>query len=103
MESGRLPDRKTLDSVTRCRLEKFFLYVLQSQKDRRYYVGITKDIEARLDQHNRGAGKSTRSSRPWRLVHTEEYNSRSEAAKREKYIKAQKSRFYIESLIEAKQ
>jgi putative endonuclease len=80
-------------------LQKFLLYILQSQKNEKYYIGITKDIETRLNQHNRGVGKSTRSHRPWRLVYTEEYNTWSEAAKREKQIKSQKSRSYIESLI----
>jgi len=75
------------------------LYVLQSQKNGRYYIGITKDIETRLNQHNRGVGKSTRSNKPWRLVYTEEYNTWSEAIKREKRIKSQKSKSYIENLI----
>jgi putative endonuclease len=80
-------------------LEKFFLYILQSQKDGRYYVGVTKNVESRLDQHNRGVGKSTRSGKPWLLIHTEEYSTRSEAARREKQIKKQKSRSYIETQI----
>ena len=80
-------------------LQKFFLYILQSQRNRKYYVGTTKDTKGRLNQHNRGVGKSTRSSRPWRLIYTEEYNSRSEAVGREKRIKNQKSRSYIENLL----
>ncbi|UCB53156.1 MAG: GIY-YIG nuclease family protein [Candidatus Zixiibacteriota bacterium] len=80
-------------------LGRFFLYILQSEKDGRYYVGTTKDLESRLNQHNRGTGKSTRFSRPWRLIHKEEYNTRSEATRREKQIKNRKSRRYIESLI----
>jgi len=75
------------------------LYILQSQRNGKYYVGVTKDTKGRLDQHNRGMGKSTRSNRPWRLIYTQEYNSWSEAAGREKRIKNQKSRSYIENLI----
>jgi putative endonuclease len=80
-------------------LQKFFLYILQSEKNKKYYIGITKDIETRLNQHNRGVGESTRSNRPWSLVYTEEYNTWSQAARREKQIKNQKSRTYIENLI----
>jgi putative endonuclease len=80
-------------------VQKFFLYILQSEKNKKYYIGITKDIETRLNQHNRGVGKSTRSNRPWRLVYTKEYNTRSEAGIREKQIKNQKSRAHIEKLI----
>jgi putative endonuclease len=80
-------------------LPSFFLYILQGDKDGRYYVGITNSLEARISQHNRGVGKSTRSSRPWRLIYTEEYRTRSEATRREKKIKSQKSRAYIQNLI----
>jgi putative endonuclease len=80
-------------------LQRFFLYVLRSQKNGKYYIGITKDVETRLAQHNRGVGKSTRSGRPWNLAYIEEYNSWSEAARRETQLKNQKSRLYIENLI----
>jgi putative endonuclease len=80
-------------------LERHFVYILQSQKDGSYYVGASKNVETRLDQHNRGAGRSTRARRPWRLIYTEEHNTRSEAVRREGEIKKQKSRFYIESII----
>ncbi len=83
-------------------MQRFFLYILQNQKNGKYYIGITKDIETRLNQHNRGAGKSTRSNRPWCLVHTEEYKTRSEVVKREGQIKNHKSRLYIENLIKGK-
>jgi putative endonuclease len=79
--------------------EKYYLYVLQSQKNGKYYVGITKDVEGRVNQHNRGAGKSTKSSKPWNLLYTEEFRSLSEASKRERYIKDQKSRLYLENMI----
>ena len=81
---------------------KFYLYILQSEKTGKHYVGVTKEIATRLAQHNRGAVKSTRSGRPWKLLYSEEYNSSSEAARRERYIKNQKSRAYIEDLIKSK-
>lgn len=79
--------------------QECFLYILQSKKNGEYYVGTTKDIGIRLDQHNRGVGKSTRANSPWRVVYREKFNTRSEAIRREKEIKSQKSRFYIERLI----
>jgi len=80
-------------------LERHFVYILQSQKDGSYYVGASKNVETRLEQHNRGAGRSTKARRPWRLIYTEEHNTRSEAGRREREIKKQKSRSYIESII----
>ena len=76
----------------------FIVYILQSQKDGRYYIGHTKDLSNRLEQHNRGASKSTRNHRPWKLVHYEKYSTKNEAFKRENQIKRQKSRIYIEKL-----
>ena len=76
------------------------VYIHKLEFDK-YYVGITKDIKLRLNQHNRGVGKSTKSSKPWNLLYIEKCNSLSEASKRERYIKNQKSRLYIENLIKA--
>ena len=59
-------------------------------------------MTTRLAQHNSGMGQSTRSGRPWKLLYSEEYNSLSEATKRERHIKNQKSRAYIEVLIKSK-
>jgi len=76
----------------------FTVYILQSQKDGRYYVGHTKDLSNRLEQHNRGASKSTRNHRPWRLVYCENFATKKDSIKRENQIKKQKSRSYIENL-----
>ncbi|MGB2698456.1 MAG: GIY-YIG nuclease family protein [Candidatus Zixiibacteriota bacterium] len=76
----------------------FTVYILQSQKDGRYYIGHTQDLSNRLDQHNRGASKSTRNHRPWELVYYEKFDTKKDAIKRENQIKKQKSRSYIEKL-----
>ena len=77
----------------------FFTYILYSELRDRYYIGSTENIERRLERHNQGATKSTKSGRPWKVVYNEEYQTKSEAIKRELYIKRMKSRSYIESLI----
>jgi putative endonuclease len=65
----------------------------------RYYSGITYDISWRLERHNNGWGRYTKSGIPWRIVYTEEYKSKTEALRREKEIKNKKSRRYLEELI----
>jgi putative endonuclease len=77
----------------------YFIYIIQSLHNNMYYVGSTADINARLLKHNSGDVPSTRKFRPWKLVWYESVVSRSDAVKREKQIKARKSRKYIESLI----
>ncbi|HMA61430.1 MAG TPA: GIY-YIG nuclease family protein [bacterium] len=78
----------------------YYLYILQSKKNGRFYIGQTKDIQDRLQRHNVGHSKSTKPHRPWELVYSEEYSTRSEAVKREYKLKSKKSRKYIEYLIE---
>lgn len=50
-------------------------------------MGITGDLELRLASHREGRVESTRGRRPLRLVGYEAYLTKSEAAKREKYLK----------------
>ena len=57
----------------------FSVYILQSRKNGRYYIGCTKDVAQRLQQHNLGMTKSTRNLRPWRLVYSETFGTRIEA------------------------
>ena len=65
-----------------------FVYVIRSEKDGRFYVGMTENIQRRLKEHNSGRTRSTKGYRPWRVVFTEEYPNRTEARKREKYLKS---------------
>ena len=77
----------------------YFVYIIYSEKRDRYYIGYTSDIASRLAKHNSGATTSTKSGRPWILSYKEEYSEKREAIKREKEIKKQKSRKYLENLI----
>jgi len=79
--------------------EKFFVYILQSKKDFSFYIGQCDDLDRRMSKHLDGFSKYTSSKRPRKLVYFEMFVSRKDAIKREKQIKNQKSRKYIESLI----
>ena len=65
----------------------YSLYFLISEKNGDLYVGSTEDRENRLFLHNAGKVRSTKAYRPWKLVGFEEYKSRSEATKQEKFFK----------------
>ncbi len=71
--------------------DQWFVYVLQSDVRPVTYVGIAKDVGARLVQHNgeaKGGAKSTRAARPWRVARTEgPFESRGEAQTREYALK----------------
>jgi putative endonuclease len=76
----------------------FFAYILQSEKTKRYYVGSTDNLGNRLKEHNSGETVSSRRGIPWKIVHTEQFNTRSEAIRKEKQIKARGAQRYLDSL-----
>ena len=77
----------------------YFVYILQSLKDGSYYVGSTQDLEDRVQRHNQGRSKYTKSKRPWQLVYHEEHPDRSSATKREYGIKGKKRKAFVEQLV----
>jgi putative endonuclease len=73
----------------------FFAYVLQSQVTLKFYYGSTQNLEERLNIHNAGLVNYTSKYTPWVLVYFEEFETRSEALKREKYFKTGAGRDFV--------
>ena len=67
---------------------KYKTYILQSEASGTYYYGHTKDLNKRLYEHNRGKVRSTKSKRPWKVFYVEEFETKSEAHKREHFFKS---------------
>lgn len=64
------------------------MYVLQSLFDGRTYVGSTNNFDRRLNQHNSGKVKSTKHRAPFKVLFTEEFQTLTEARKREVWWKS---------------
>ncbi|MFQ6676286.1 MAG: GIY-YIG nuclease family protein [Fidelibacterota bacterium] len=77
----------------------YFTYVLYSDAFDRLYIGHTDDLTIRLEKHNRGRVTSTKAYVPWRLIHHEEFGSRSEAMRRERELKSFRGRRFIRDQI----
>ncbi|MDH3892359.1 MAG: GIY-YIG nuclease family protein [candidate division Zixibacteria bacterium] len=77
----------------------YYLYILQSEAIDRLYIGVTGDLKNRIKRHNQGRSLSTKSARPWKVVHTEEFNTRSEAMMRESQLKKWKNKDRLKQLI----
>jgi len=77
----------------------FTVYVIQSQQDDGYYIGYTSDLPDRLGRHNKGLTRTTRGRGPWVLRYSEELDAKGDAIRREKQLKRQKSKAFLESLI----
>ena len=66
----------------------YYVYILLC-KDGSYYTGYAKDLKHRVEQHKKGQGaRYTRIHEAEKMVYVEEFNSRSEAMKRERRIKS---------------
>jgi putative endonuclease len=74
-----------------------YVYVLRSLKDNQFYVGFSKDVQARWEAHNRGAISSTKKRAPFELVYWEGCLSQADATRREKYLKSAWGKRYIKS------
>lgn len=80
----------------------YFVYILQSQKDFKYYIGQTEDFDARLKKHNSGQVISTKNRKPFILIKKEVFDTRGEARKRENYLKKLKGGNEFRKIIEVK-
>ncbi len=66
----------------------YYVYILLC-KDGSFYTGYAKDMKRRVEQHKKGQGaRYTRIHEPEKTVYVEEFDSRSEAMKREQEIKS---------------
>jgi putative endonuclease len=62
------------------------------------YVGMAKDIAARLEEHNRGKSKYTKAHMPYELVYQEGPYETLDARKREKYLKSTAGKNYLRKI-----
>jgi putative endonuclease len=65
----------------------------------RYYIGSTKDIVRRIEDHLWNHKGFTSKAKDWQLRYQEVFGTKTEALTREKHIKRWKSRKMIEKLI----
>ena len=65
----------------------YYVYVLQSLKDNKFYTGFTPNLKKRIERHQRGEIKSTKGRVPLKLIYYEAYLLRDDAVAREKYLK----------------
>lgn len=77
----------------------YIIYIIQSKKNKKYYIGYTSDIKNRLFYHNSGKNKSTKSGRPWKIVHEEKFTDKKLAWIRERQIKSYKGGNALKKLV----
>jgi len=76
-----------------------WVYILWSDKLKKYYVGSTSDIEKRIKYHNYGKSNYTKRGIPWRLIYKEASLTKQTAWHREMEIKRYKGGIQFKKLI----
>lgn len=72
-----------------------YVYVLRSAKDGQFYVGLTRNLRARLQAHNSSQVPSTKNRVPLELIYWEGCLNAGDAAQREKYLKTAWGKRYL--------
>lgn len=107
VEAGWPPARRAYGSesgtIPYIILTMYYVYLLKSLKDNKYYIGQTNNIYKRLERHNSGLVISTKNRTPFVLIGYETYQTRSESMWREHQLKSHsdKKNKFINALINA--
>lgn len=74
---------------------EYFVYILLSKIDNKFYTGYTSNLNERIKEHNAGKVKSTKYRVPLDLVYYEVCLNQEDALHREKYLKSTYGKRYI--------
>jgi len=64
-----------------------YVYILQSLKNKSFYIGCTSDLSERIAAHNRGDSYHTKKYMPWEMIYFEGYRAKEDAYDRERTLK----------------
>ncbi len=73
----------------------YYTYVLLSQEDKKLYVGYTKNLKLRFEQHQKGEVRSTKHRLPFVLIYYEVCLNQEDALPREKYLKTYYGKLFL--------
>jgi putative endonuclease len=79
----------------------FYTYVLQSKKDMNFYVGFTKDLQLRFEQHNKGLVESTKTKGMLKVVYYEACINKEDATRRGKYLKTYLCKMFLKKRLKS--
>jgi len=77
----------------------WYVYVLISLRDQRFYVGKTRDLDRRFRDHASGKSPSTAPRRPVKLIYFEGHANEQDAGRRERYFKIGKGKTTLRQLL----
>ena len=78
----------------------YYVYILQSLKDRGLYIGFTTDLKKRFQEHQKGKSIATKSRIPFKLIHYQAFVDKNDAISAEKYLKTTRGWERIHRMLE---
>ena len=79
--------------------KRYYVYILQSQKDSGLYIGYTLDLKNRLVSHARGDNTATKDRLPFKLIHYEYFVNMRDAKAREVFLKSGYGRMQLKQFL----
>jgi len=79
----------------------YYVYVLLSEKDNKFYTGSTKNLKGRFEDHEYGRVDSTRNRRPLKLAYYEACQDKRDAEKRERYLKTYHGKMFLRNRLKS--
>jgi len=73
----------------------FYIYVLESIKDKKLYIGYTSNLVKRLEEHKKGSSRATKFRLPFKLIYFEGCLNGLDAQRRERYLKTTQGRRFL--------
>lgn len=82
-------------------IQFYYVYVLLSEKDNKFYTGYTDNLKQRFEQHSNGQVISTKNRRPLKLIYFEGCLNQKDALHREKYLKTHYGKMFIKNRLKS--
>ncbi|EKD58127.1 MAG: hypothetical protein ACD_57C00022G0006 [uncultured bacterium] len=77
----------------------FYVYVLHNPSKNFIYIGYSENLKKRYYEHNSGEVRSTKVYKPLKLIFYEAYLAKSDAKRREVYLKSNKGRTTLMTML----
>lgn len=87
-------------TLVACHVQMFYVYILQSLKDKGLYIGCTNNLKRRYNEHNYGDSPATKPRVPFKLIHYEAFVSEKDAYETERYLKTTRGWERIHRMLE---
>ena len=78
----------------------YYVYILHNPQRNFIYIGYTENLKQRISSHNKGENKSTKAYIPLELIHYESYQNMKDAKRREKYLKTNRGKTTLITMLQ---